>query len=29
MAEASIVVPEGGERITIEDGRLQVPDNPI
>ena len=29
MAEASIVVPEGGERITIENGRLQVPDNPI
>ena len=29
MAEASIVVPEGGERITIDNGRLQVPDNPI
>ncbi len=29
MAEASIVVPEDGSRITIEDGRLNVPDNPI
>ncbi len=29
MAEASIVVPEGGQRITIDSGKLQVPDNPI
>jgi len=29
MAEAKIVVPEDGSRITIDDGRLNVPDNPI
>jgi isocitrate dehydrogenase len=29
MAEATIVVPEDGSRITIDDGRLNVPDNPI
>jgi isocitrate dehydrogenase len=29
MPEASIVVPEGGQRITNEDGQLKVPDNPI
>jgi len=29
MAEAKIVVPEQGARITIDDGKLTVPDNPI
>jgi isocitrate dehydrogenase len=29
MAEATIVVPEDGSRITIDDGQLKVPDNPI
>jgi isocitrate dehydrogenase len=29
MAEAKIVVPEAGARITIKDGKLTVPDNPI
>jgi isocitrate dehydrogenase len=29
MPEASIVVPEGGRRITNENGQLKVPDNPI
>ena len=29
MAEVKLVVPEGGEKITIEDGSLRVPDNPI
>ena len=29
MTEVKLVVPEGGEKITIEDGRLRVPDNPI
>ncbi|MFU8821054.1 MAG: NADP-dependent isocitrate dehydrogenase [Gammaproteobacteria bacterium] len=29
MSVAKIVVPEGGARITIEDGVLRVPDNPI
>ena len=24
-----IVIPEGGEKITIKDGKLTVPDNPI
>ncbi|KPK61618.1 MAG: isocitrate dehydrogenase [Gammaproteobacteria bacterium SG8_31] len=29
MAAVKLVVPEGGQRISIEDGKLQVPDNPI
>jgi isocitrate dehydrogenase len=29
MAEAKIVVPEDGSQITIDDGQLNVPDNPI
>jgi len=29
MAEAKIVVPEDGSKITIDDGQLNVPDNPI
>jgi isocitrate dehydrogenase len=29
MAESKIVVPEGGAKITIKGGVLQVPDNPI
>jgi len=29
MAEAKIVVPEAGARITIKGGKLTVPDNPI
>jgi isocitrate dehydrogenase len=29
MAEAKIVVPEDGSQITIADGQLNVPDNPI
>ena len=29
MTAAKIVVPEAGARITIKDGALQVPDNPI
>ncbi|AVP96383.1 NADP-dependent isocitrate dehydrogenase [Ahniella affigens] len=29
MAETSIKVPEGGAKITIQNGRLNVPDNPI
>jgi isocitrate dehydrogenase len=29
MAEARIVVPEDGSQITIDDGQLNVPDNPI
>jgi isocitrate dehydrogenase len=29
MAVSKIVVPEGGAKITIKDGVLQVPDNPI
>ena len=29
MSVAKIVVPEGGAKITIKDGVLQVPDNPI
>ena len=29
MAEAKIVVPEDGSKITIADGQLNVPDNPI
>jgi isocitrate dehydrogenase len=29
MAESKIVVPEGGAKITIANGVLQVPDNPI
>jgi len=29
MADVKLVVPEGGERISIEDGKLNVPDNPI
>ncbi len=28
MAYSKIVVPEGGEKIRVEDGRLVVPDNP-
>jgi isocitrate dehydrogenase len=29
MADAAPTPPEGGERITIDNGNLQVPDNPI
>jgi isocitrate dehydrogenase len=29
MSEPRITPPEGGEKITISDGKLQVPDNPI
>jgi isocitrate dehydrogenase len=29
MAELKLAVPEGGAKITIENGELQVPDNPI
>ena len=29
MAEVKLTVPEGGARISIENGKLQVPDNPI
>ena len=29
MAYTHIEVPEGGEKVTISDGKLQVPDNPI
>jgi isocitrate dehydrogenase len=29
MSEPQITPPEGGARITIQDGHLQVPDNPI
>jgi len=29
MSAAKIIVPEGGAKITIENGVLQVPDNPI
>jgi isocitrate dehydrogenase len=29
MADVKLVVPEGGQRISIEDGKLNVPDNPI
>ena len=29
MADTNIVVPEGGARITIDQGKLNVPDNPI
>ena len=29
MSEPQIIPPEGGAKITITDGRLQVPDNPI
>ncbi len=29
MADVKLVVPEGGQRISIENGKLQVPDNPI
>jgi len=29
MAEVTLTVPEGGARISIENGKLQVPDNPI
>jgi isocitrate dehydrogenase len=29
MADVKLVVPEGGKRISIEDGKLNVPDNPI
>ena len=29
MAYQHITIPEGGEKITIRDGRLSVPDNPI
>ncbi|MGZ9224590.1 MAG: isocitrate/isopropylmalate family dehydrogenase, partial [Anaerolineales bacterium] len=29
MAYTNVKVPEGGAKIGINDGRLQVPDNPI
>ncbi|MCB0167247.1 MAG: isocitrate dehydrogenase (NADP(+)) [Anaerolineae bacterium] len=29
MAFEKIIVPQDGEKITVEDGKLQVPDNPI
>ncbi len=29
MHEKKIKLPETGEKITVVDGRLQVPDNPI
>ena len=29
MSEPQITAPEGGARITIADGQLQVPANPI
>jgi isocitrate dehydrogenase len=29
MAYQNVKVPEGGEKISIKDGKLQVPDNPI
>ncbi len=29
MADATPTPPEGGAKITIENGKLQVPDNPI
>jgi len=29
MADVKLVVPEGGERISIDNGKLNVPDNPI
>ena len=29
MAYQNVKVPEGGEKITMQDGKLQVPDNPI
>ena len=29
MADIRIVAPEGGAKITVEDGSLTVPDNPI
>ena len=29
MAYTNVKVPEGGAKITIKDGRLQIPDNPI
>ncbi len=29
MADVKLVVPEGGDRISIENGKLNVPDNPI
>src|SRR5690606_14354790 len=29
MTEASFIVPDGGEPITIRDGKLNVPDHPI
>jgi isocitrate dehydrogenase len=29
MAYKNVKVPEGGEKISIKDGKLQVPDNPI
>jgi isocitrate dehydrogenase len=29
MADVKLVVPEGGESITIDNGKLNVPDNPI
>src|SRR5215208_2079448 len=29
MAYTNVKVPEGGEKISIEDGKLQVPDHPI
>jgi isocitrate dehydrogenase len=29
MAYANITIPKGGEKITLKDGKLQVPDNPV
>ncbi|MDH4031104.1 MAG: NADP-dependent isocitrate dehydrogenase [Chromatiales bacterium] len=29
MAEVKLTIPKGGSKITIEDGKLRVPDNPI
>ncbi len=29
MSEPQITAPEGGAKITISDGQLQVPNNPI
>ena len=29
MAYANVLVPMGGSKISIKDGKLQVPDNPI
>ena len=29
MAFDKIIVPQDGEKITVEDGKLKVPDNPV